>query len=163
MRTSSFDGTPLSTLPGLITSLTRSNCNMVTCVSAPRQTMCLAWSPGSVFLLSSYCFVSFSWSSFASVVIYPNQVALRLVRKALDAVKRCKGKLIHPETIRSAPGCSSARLEGTGAELRCILSSLNKGAQASTRMLFSLIGRHWSVTTSGEHIFCCFIDRDRTV
>ena len=53
----------------------------------------------------------------AGVSIHPNQVALRLVRKALDAVKRRNGKLFHSEAIRSAPGCSSARLEGTGCRL----------------------------------------------
>ena len=41
------------------------------------------------------------------------KVALRLVRKALDAVKCCNGKVIHPEKI-TVPGCSSACPEGTG-------------------------------------------------
>ena len=122
-----------------------------------------------------FCCDSFSWSSTASVVIYPNQVALRFVWKALGAVWACNEWLIHPvkitvpgcssacpegtgrcgvlqrvdthsETFRSVPGCSSARLEGTGTKSRCILCSLSKGHQTSTRMLFSLTGRHWSVT-----------------
>ena len=103
-------------------------------------------------LLSSFCCVSFSRSSSALVIIFLNLVALRLVWKALDEVKRWFEWLTHPETVRSVPGCSSARLEVTGTESHCILCSLNKGCQASTRMLFSLTGRHWSVTNFGEHI-----------
>ena len=53
----------------------------------------------------------------------------------------------------SIPGCSSARLEGTGTKSRCIKYSPRKCCQTLTRMLLRFIGRHRFVT----------FDRDRTV
>ena len=72
-----------------------------------------------------FCCDSFSWSSTASVVIYPNQVALRFVWKALGAVWACNEWLIHPVKITAT----------SGYPLRDV--------QVCTGLLFSSFGRHW--------------------